>query len=95
MLFRSRVLATEERADGAADNVAAAENDGVLAGDLDAGRLEQEHDSGRGAGREQRCGRARREEADVVGVEAAGRVMRCLGHGLQHCERTRQRPWSG
>lgn len=65
-----RVLAAEEGAHGRADNVAAAEDDGVLAADVDPGRLEEEHDARRGARCEQGLARAGREEADVVRVEA-------------------------
>ena len=45
-----RVLAPEKGADGASDDVAAAENNGVLSSNLDASGLEEEHDSSRGAG---------------------------------------------
>lgn len=64
------ILATEEGADGAADNVGAAEHDSVLASNVDARRLEQEHHSGGGAGREEGSRGARGEQSNVVGVES-------------------------
>lgn len=69
-LGHGRVFAAEEGAHGRADNVAASEHDGVLAADVDPGRLEEEHDAGGGARRKEGFRRARREEANVVRVEA-------------------------
>ena len=63
------ILAAKEGANRRADNVGAAEDDGVLASNVDAGRLEEEHHSCGGAGREEGSGSTGREKADVIGVE--------------------------
>lgn len=69
-LSDGRILAAEESADGRTDDVGTTEDDGVLATDVDAGRLEEEHDTGGRARGEERGGGTGRKKSDVVGVEA-------------------------
>lgn len=59
----------QQLSDGATDNVASADDDGVLAGKLNTSLLEQSDDSLGGAGREDGLAAALGELADVVGAE--------------------------
>jgi hypothetical protein len=68
-----RVLSAKKGADGRTDDVGTTEDDGVLATDVDAGRLEEEHDTSGGARGEERGGGTGRKKSDVVGVEAVSR----------------------
>ena len=65
-----RVLVAEQSCNGAANDVAATNDDGICAGNGYTGGLEQLDNTGRGARLEDRVRGAGREVADVVRVEA-------------------------
>ena len=63
-----RVLVQQQHRNGLADNVAAANNDGVLAGDGNVAALQNLNHAGRCAGRERRT--AREQTACIDGMKA-------------------------
>ncbi len=73
------VLVEEQHGGGLAHDVAAADDDGVLAGDGNVAALENLNDAGGGAGRER--GTAGLQTAGVDGVEAV--YVFCGGDGVE------------
>jgi hypothetical protein len=74
-LSDGRILPPQQRADGASNDVTASEDDGMLAGDADSSGLEEEHNSGGGAGRVELLPGAGREKSNVVGVETVNVLL--------------------
>lgn len=66
----SGVLSPEEGADGTSNDVTSSQYDGVLSSEVNSGRLEEEHNSGGGAGREQGSRSSGGKESNVVSVES-------------------------
>lgn len=71
----------QQLGDGTTDDVASADDDGVLAGKLDTSLLEQGDDSLGGAGSEDGLAAALGELTNVVGAEAVNILLVCDGGG--------------
>jgi hypothetical protein len=84
------VLAAQERAYRASDDVRTTEDDGILAGDVDARGLKEDHDAGRSARLKERLGSSRRKHPDVLrrkSIRIPHQLLRLEGKATKHAHR--------